>query len=106
MTTEYVDNKKINRAITLLREIYSHRTQKLQVDSFEDPFEGTAAMHLTIQFGNIRGDYAIDDEVFGYHVTFTTALLGDQYSKNFNSTDNFLRQVEIWHEKEFSTESE
>lgn len=101
MTTEYVDNDKLSMAITLLKEIYKNRKEKLSIDSFEDPFEGTAAIHVTIQIGNARGNYDLENEVFGYHVTLTTAILGDQYNKNFNTVDNFLRQVEIWHEKEF-----
>jgi len=101
MTTEYVENDKLDRAITLLKEIYKSRKEKNNIDSFEDPFEGTAAIHFTIQIGNARGNYEPEDEVFGYHVTLTTAILGQQYNKNFNTVDNFLRQVEIWHEKEF-----
>jgi hypothetical protein len=106
MTFEYVDNDKLSKAITLLKEIYQNRKEILNVDSFEDPFEGTAAIHVTIQIGNARGNYDPEDEVFGYHVTLTNAILGEQYNKNFNTVENFLRQVEIWHEKEFSIESE
>ncbi len=110
MNMELVDNKKLNEAILLLQDLYTHMYKRIGVpdlNNFKFGNEGAASLHITLMIPPFHDypDIALNPAGI-IAVNFNTGLLARKEWENriqgFDSIEKFYQQVKNWHQHEMS----